>query len=406
MLRRLTRKIRSARVDVGGPPRCGTPLHSIGGCARAPAGRSAPRPRPRGRAARRARSPPPRRERQSCIDRPLTGAARGRAAVGDAARARAWSPRGCRRTRATGTWPSSRRPRASEWPARRSGAPTRSPRASRPAGEELIVQACRRLRRGRERPAHRGVARQCPSARPRTVSLVKVSTPSAARKDELDSLGPRPHRARWARLRRGGAARRRRRPPAARGTSSPSSRDRRPRRPQRPRQRRRPPLRASRSSAVGAAQRPRGRLSQARRLQQRDEEAGGRQSRASSSRSRCRSRRSTGLQRPGHRDHHRRAAPRRQAGVPADGRPPRPRVAVGRARDGVGLRAGQRLQGRQRARAPPDGRRPHDRRPDRQPRGLQHLARGGQRHERRPRRARRDAPTSCSPTSTTARTAA
>ena len=36
---------------------------------------------------------------------------------------------------------------------------------------------------------------------------------------------------------------------------------------------------------------------------------------------------------------------RRQAGVPADGRAPRPRVAVRRARHGVGLRAGQRLQG-------------------------------------------------------------
>ena len=34
----------------------------------------------------------------------------------------------------------------------------------------------------------------------------------------------------------------------------------------------------------------------------------------------------------------------RQAGLPANGRPPRPRVALRRERDGVGARAGQRLQ--------------------------------------------------------------
>ena len=51
-----------------------------------------------------------------------------------------------------------------------------------------------------------------------------------------------------------------------------------------------------------------------------------------------------GRDRQRHRDHRGRQRRRRQARLPADGRPPRPRVAVGRARDGVGLRARQRLR--------------------------------------------------------------
>ena len=57
----------------------------------------------------------------------------------------------------------------------------------------------------------------------------------------------------------------------------------------------------------------------------------------------------------GDRDHQGRrlAGERREAGLPDDGRPPRPRVAVGRARDGVGLRAPQKsAAGKRRAKAP------------------------------------------------------
>ena len=80
---------------------------------------------------------------------------------------------------------------------------------------------------------------------------------------------------------------------------------------------------------------------------------------------------------PGHRDHDQpRQQGRRQAGLPADGRAPRARVALGRARDGVGLRADRGLPGQRRAPEAPGREHPHDRDPDRQPRRLQHLARG------------------------------
>ena len=96
----------------------------------------------------------------------------------------------------------------------------------------------------------------------------------------------------------------------------------------------------------------------------------------------------------GHRDHHEPERPRRQARVPPDGRPPRARVAVGRARDGVGVRAGPRLPARRRARPAARRDHAHDRRAGRQPRRLQRLARGrraaGRRRRARRQRRRRD----------------
>ena len=68
------------------------------------------------------------------------------------------------------------------------------------------------------------------------------------------------------------------------------------------------------------------------------------------------------------------AAQRRQARVPEHGRAPRARVAGGRAHDGVGLRADQRLQGRRPARDADRAAEPQPRRADRQPGRLQRLA--------------------------------
>ncbi|CAA9318953.1 MAG: Carboxypeptidase T precursor, partial [uncultured Nocardioidaceae bacterium] len=80
---------------------------------------------------------------------------------------------------------------------------------------------------------------------------------------------------------------------------------------------------------------------------------------------------------PRHRDHHRRREHRgRQAGVPEHGRPPRPRVAVLRARDGVGARAAHRLRRRlaDDADRPPVADHHH---PGGQRRRLHHQPRGG-----------------------------
>ena len=92
----------------------------------------------------------------------------------------------------------------------------------------------------------------------------------------------------------------------------------------------------------------------------------------------------------GDRDHDQRGQhPRRQAGLPADGRPPRARVALRRARDGVGHQPDQWLPQRQRAGPQPRRAGADDRHPDRQPRRLRGLARG--RRGARPRQRRRTA---------------
>ena len=75
---------------------------------------------------------------------------------------------------------------------------------------------------------------------------------------------------------------------------------------------------------------------------------------------------------PRHRDHQgRRQRRRRQAGVPHDGRAPRPRVAVGRALDGVRLRPA-REPGHRRARQAHRRGLAHDHRAGRQRRRLRH----------------------------------
>ena len=83
-----------------------------------------------------------------------------------------------------------------------------------------------------------------------------------------------------------------------------------------------------------------------------------------------------GPRRRRHRDHDQPLRhPGRQADLPQHGHPPRPRVAVGRARDGVGLRPADQLrQEGERAQARPAH--AQHRHPGRQPRRLQHLARG------------------------------
>ena len=179
-----------------------------------------------------------------------------------------------------------------------------------------------------------------------------VSTPNRDRKNELLSLGLDVTEHGRRELRRRGALRRRGCAPAARGQvrvppgGAPTS--------WRAGARRRAADRALPRIGTGLdpAERPR-HLSPARRLHQRDEGAGrGKPGPGQAAHPAVRD--LHGPQGPGPRDHRGRERPRRQAGVPEHGRPPRPRVALGRARHGVGLRAGQRLQGGQRARAPAD----------------------------------------------------
>ena len=96
-----------------------------------------------------------------------------------------------------------------------------------------------------------------------------------------------------------------------------------------------------------------------------------------------------GQGRPRHRDHRERHTQRRQAGVRERRRPPCARVALGRARDGVGDRADQRLQERQSARDQHRPQQPQHRRADRQCGRLRGVAQRGRRAGRGPRRGRR-----------------
>ena len=205
----------------------------------------------------------------------------------------------------------------------------------------LTVQACRVAGgAGEHRPRRRHAADRRRERR-RRASLVRVSTPTRAARPAARRPRPRRDRARRRRLPRRRPARRRRRRQAARrrlpvdtvvipDLAAQSRRDR--------------AADAAFAAANAESELPSGRttLPPAVRLQPGPQ----------APRARAPGPRQADHAQPphlrgppgrGHRDHHRPRRPRRQAGVPADGRPPRARVAVGRARDGVGLRADPRL---------------------------------------------------------------
>ena len=96
-----------------------------------------------------------------------------------------------------------------------------------------------------------------------------------------------------------------------------------------------------------------------------------------------------GQGRPRRRDHRERQPQRWQAGVREPRRPSRARVALGRARDGVGDRAREGLQERRPARDQHRSQQPQPRRPGRQRRRVRGVAQRGRRARGRTRRERR-----------------
>ena len=258
-------------------------------------------------------------------------------------------------------------------------------------GRRLTVQACRLSGSARSATLDVELDGIDTSVKPERLSLVRVATADA--RPQAPALGPwpRPDRARGRRLRGGGA---RTAPPTRRSCATTSSST--------PTEIRDLGAQTVRDRAADAALRParaRIRASRAARTTyRRINDYGDDMKKLVSDNPTlvkpivASVQDVDGPHRRGHRDHDRRERPRRQARLRADGRPPRSRVALVRARDRVGLRARQRLPSGRRPYSQPRVEHPHDRDPDRQPRGLQHLAggrRGGGRR-RRPRRAGRD----------------
>ena len=250
-------------------------------------------------------------------------------------------------------------------------------------GNSLIVQACRRS--GSSSTAQLSV-QSLPDrhdgeregvARPRADGQPRPEEPA-------ERPRARPVGARRPRLRRGGAVRPGRRPEADRQQLRLHDPGPGPERAGAPGPRGRCPLRGG-ERALRPAERPH-HLPAAVRLQRGHEGAGEGQP-GPGPPDHAEPQDVRGPPGRGHRDRDERERPRRPADVPPARRAPRARVALGRARHGVGVRAGERLHGRRRPRARPRVADAHDRRPDRQPRRLQREPRGRRavRERRRPR---------------------